>query len=33
MVSAERVMQFQELAQEKELRTPYDREIGLAEEV
>ena len=29
MVSAERVLQFQLFEREKELRTPYDNEIGL----
>ncbi len=33
MVSAERILQFQDLEAEKELRTAYDKEIGLSQEI
>lgn len=33
MVSAQRILEFEHFQKENELRTPYDREVGLAEEV
>ncbi len=33
MVNAERILQFQDLEAEKELRTAYSKEIGLSQEI